>query len=144
MSRRPGRPAMREERVCPTAETLAKLVRDPVMLAAEDWRHTSGRKGLDPELEQALFAIRRAYSLIVAPVAVRAQLYERRDKGRSEISDAAWKLIERYCDWGDELHRRGMSVLAALELLLDDGNLRWTEETIDEVRDYLILWNEAA
>lgn len=135
-----GRPPMREERVCPTPETAIKLRRDPVQEAAAAFRESDGKRGLAPEQEQALFGIRRAYALITAPVRVRVQLYERRDRAHSELSKAAWALIDRYCDWGDAVHARGLSVMRALDLILDDGERE--NLPLDEVAEFLSLWPE--
>jgi len=133
-------PVLREERICATVETAAKLKRDPLELAALAYRTTDGRDGLAPDLEQAVSRIRRAYSLITAPAAVRGQMYERRARGLASASDWAWKQIDRYCDWCDELVRRNMRVGRALAVILDDGEREWHGRDLEAVRGYAQIW----
>ncbi|HEX6992162.1 MAG TPA: hypothetical protein VF151_09755 [Gemmatimonadales bacterium] len=138
--RRYVRSAAREERICATVETLAKLRRDPLLIAAEDWRRTEGRDGLSPEHESAVLSIRAAYAIITAPVASRVADLLRTGRAHGEMSDSAARLVDRYGDWADELYRRGLSVYRALDVILDDGEREWHGRDLEAVREYAAVW----
>jgi hypothetical protein len=138
MSRR--QPVLREERVCPTVETAAKLKRDPLELAAQAFRATDGRDGLSPEREEAVILIRRAYHIITAPVASRVADYLRTDRSHGEMSDNAAWLVAHYNDWANAVYARGLSVYRALDVLLDDAEREWHGRDLEKVNALAQIW----
>ena len=97
-----------------TDETRARLQQDPLQRLRETGF-------LSPEHEAACYAIRAAVRALTATVALRVQCFERMDRGHGEWSEELSSLVERYCDWADAMHRRGLSVIKALDALMDDG-----------------------
>ena len=97
-----------------TEETRARLQQDPIQRLRETGF-------LTPEHGSACYSIRSAVRALTAPVALRIQCFERMDRSHGEWPEELSNLIERYCDWADEMHRKGLSVIKALDALLDDG-----------------------
>lgn len=135
MSKRRGRPPRRVERIEATPETRAKLTRDPLfeLMLAEQREEGSG---LTSDQWGAAIQIREAYEILTAPVALRLHRYEPEiASGRSEWGRRASALVEAYCDWGDAVHRRGLSVIRILDMLHEDRPVE-----LETLRVALDLW----
>ncbi|MSO93522.1 MAG: hypothetical protein EXQ86_09015 [Rhodospirillales bacterium] len=131
--KRPSRSARRrapdagqEEALGPTPETVAKLRPDPFRLL-----YTRGQ--LDPNaylnalMWDAGLEIRRAYGLVVAPVALWGRDYER------EVRRAPWeaaearaaalarneRLVRRYAGWRRDAGKKGVAAARVIDLVVE-------------------------
>ena len=104
MARRPGRPALREERIGPTPETAAKR-RDDHLAA------------LPASLQLAAMQIRQARKWLSGPLGVRISAMERVIRGRRELTDPQAVAVEQYLNWERESIRRGLAYHVVLRMV---------------------------
>lgn len=122
----------REERVGATPQTLAKLKPDPIMVmrlqwdrAGDDPRAWGGpvRPGLSAEHEDAVMSIRDACQIITGHLDTRLASWMRKDKSYEGDNwpDPVKRLVEKFNDWADAMHRKHLSVMCALDNIIDEG-----------------------
>jgi hypothetical protein len=121
MSRSRREPVIREERVEPTPETVAKLVPDPV--------HVLFDKGiLTSDQTDAVAEIRAIYFAIVGSLFTRAKDYRRMGYSKPELPGWVNDLYGNYRDWCAQMGPFRLPIImdtiidgkpAVVEILLD-------------------------
>ena len=120
------RAAIQEEAIGPTPETAAKLRPDPFRLL-----YTRGQLDPNPYLNALMWdaglEIRRAYGLVIAPVAMRGRDYEREVRRApweaAEVRAAALvrneRLMRRYAHWRRAAAGKGIAAVPVIDVVVE-------------------------
>lgn len=143
--RRRGRPPVREERVEPTPETLAKLEPDPLQALLDghvgrdlpkEERERAERERV--EMERATDEIRAVYHAVVRAVMRKPPSFgDRIAMGKREMpGHLAWAHSKTYLPWAQSQHPRVME--ACIDIIIDRRPVyrAFNLEVIAALRDY--------